>query len=305
MELSMRIGVAGLGRMGAAMAARLIEVGHEVLVWNRTAERAAPLVAAGARAVATPAELTAASEVVVTMLFDAAAIDAVYRGADGLLSRPGAGKLFIDMSTVSSATATALAAAVDAAGGAFVECPVGGTIGPARTGQLVGFVGGAAADIERARPVLDQLCRRLERVGPVGAGARVKLAINLPLIVFWAAFGEVNALLDGLGCEPGYVVDLFADSAGGINAMKGRRDALKAALAGGDAGPVTFDVDAARKDLQTMIAEAAAEGRTLPVVAQTLTVLDRMHQQGWGRRDCAYIPTFWREAERTPTRLAE
>ena len=162
----MKIGIAGTGRMGSAIGARLLELKHEVHVWNRSAARTRPLVEQGAVSAATPAELAGRCDAVLTILTDAAAIDAVYNGRDGLLSGDVRGKLFIEMSTVSSATERALAPAVAAKGAALVECPVGGSTAPARDGKLFGFLGGSEADVARARPIVEQLCRRVEHVGP-------------------------------------------------------------------------------------------------------------------------------------------
>src|SRR5688572_16398971 len=147
----MRIGIAGLGRMGTAMAERLLEVGHELTVWNRSADKAKPLVEKGATAAATPAELAGRAEAVITILTDANALDTVYRGAGGVLSGDIAGKLVIEMSTVQPDSEVTLAPEVRAKGGGFVECPVGGTTGPARQGKLIGLVGGEVADVARAR----------------------------------------------------------------------------------------------------------------------------------------------------------
>src|SRR5439155_23168293 len=122
------------------------EVGHRVTVWNRTPGKAKPLTDAGANLAATPVELASAAEAVITILTDAAAIEAVYGGPVGLLAGEVREKLFIEMSTVQPATAVALAAKVRATGAAFVECPVGGTVGPARAGQLVGLMGAESAD---------------------------------------------------------------------------------------------------------------------------------------------------------------
>src|SRR5882724_4861827 len=222
--------------MGAAIAQRLLSLGHEVTVWNRTAEKTRALAAAGAKVAATPARVAVVSETIITILTDAAAIDAAYHGKDGLLSATVSGRLFIEMSTVRPETERALAAKLRAKGAAMIECPVGGTIGPAKDGKLFGFVGGEAADVARARPLLEQMCRRIEHVGPVGAGASVKLAINLPLLVFWQAFGEALALCRSLGLEPAKIVDIFADTSGGPNVLKGRAAALAAALKGKDFG---------------------------------------------------------------------
>jgi len=186
----LKVGVVGIGRMGAAIAGRLLGLGHEVTVWNRSADKARALAAAGAKVASTPAELAGEAECIISILSNAEAIDQAYAGAGGLLSGNVAGKLFIEMSTVRPETEKALAQEVKAKGAALIECPVGGTVGPAKDGKLFGFVGGDAADVARAQPLLDQMCRRVEHVGPIGAGASMKLAINLPLIVFWQAFGE-------------------------------------------------------------------------------------------------------------------
>ncbi len=285
----MRIGIAGLGKMGAAMAARLAETGAEVLVWNRTRARAD---ASGLLVADTARDLAARSDAVMTTLFDAAALDAVFHGPDGLLAT-APGKLFIEMSTVRPETQAALAAEVRAAGGAYVECPVGGTTGPARAGKLLGLAGAEAADLERARPVLDRLCRRVEHVGPVGAGAAMKLAVNLPLLVFYQALGESMALVRHLGLDPARLMELFADTSGGPNVLKNRGPAIAATLAGADPGTVTFDIDSIRKDLRTMVAEAGGRGFDLPVAARALAVFDQAGEQGWGGRDGTWLPAFW------------
>ncbi|MDQ4061029.1 MAG: NAD(P)-dependent oxidoreductase, partial [Pseudomonadota bacterium] len=287
------VGVAGLGRMGAAIAERLKEVGHELTVWNRSPEKTKSLAEAGAGVASSPAELAECVDAVITILTDADAIRAVYQGPSGLLSADVRGKLFIEMSTVQPATEIELAEAVRAKGAAFVECPVGGTTGPARTGKLIGLAGGEADDVARARPILDQLCRRLEHVGPVGAGASMKLAINLPLLVFWQAFGEAYSLCRHLGADTGKLVELFSDTSGGPNVLKVRSQAVAAALDGGDPGPATFDVDSIRKDLRTMIAEAKQRGTELPLVERTLAVYDEASQAGWGGRDSASLAAYW------------
>src|SRR5437764_8106791 len=128
----MKIGVAGMGKMGAAIAARLASVGHDVTVWNRTPEKAG---ATALKVAPTPAELAVESEAVVSILADAAAVNSVYAQMLPAIS----GRLFIEMSTVRPEVSQALAAKVREAGGAFVECPVGGTIGPAKEGKLFGF----------------------------------------------------------------------------------------------------------------------------------------------------------------------
>ena len=167
----MKVGVAGLGRMGGAIAKRLIELGHEVTVWNRSADKAEPLVKAGAARAASPCALVSRVDVVITILTDAKAITDVYEGASGLLAGNVSGKTFIEMSTVQPATEVELAEKISARGGAMVECPVGGTVGPALQGKLLGLAGGTTENFARVKPLLEQMCRRVDLVGPIGAGA--------------------------------------------------------------------------------------------------------------------------------------
>src|SRR5258708_25266415 len=162
----MNIGFCGTGRMGAAMVLRLLDVGHGLTVWNRTADKTQPLAERGARVAASPAAAAVGSDLVITMLTDAAALAVVYDGPQGLLADGATGKVLVRLSTVRRGTIHALAARVRPAGAALLECPVGGTVGPAREGKLLGFAGGAAADFARAKPVLEQLCRRGRRVRP-------------------------------------------------------------------------------------------------------------------------------------------
>ena len=279
--------------MGSAIAQRLMGLGHEIAVWNRTPEKNKPLAAAGAKVAATPSQLAASSEAIITILTDAAAIDAAYHARDGLLSGGISGKLFIEMSTVRPETERKLAAKIREKGAVMVECPVGGTVGPAKDGKLFGFVGGEAADVARARPLLDQLCRRVEHVGPIGAGASMKLAINLPLLVFWQAFGEALVLCRSLGLDSARVVDIFADTSGGPNVLKGRGPVLAAALQGKDTGPITVDVDAMRKDLRTMVEEADSLGASLPVTSRALECYDEASGAGLGKSDITAIPVRW------------
>lgn len=286
-----RVGIAGLGRMGYAMAERLLDQGHELVVWNRTAAKAEPLAARGAKVVAGPREVAEGSDFFLTILTDAKAMEEVY-GA--ILALDLSGKTVLEMSTVRPEVQAAMAARVRAKGGAYVECPVGGTTGPARQGKLLGLAAGTKADFERAKPVLADLCRRVEHVGEeVGAGASMKLAINLPLMVFYQALGESLTLCRHLGHDPEWLMELFSDTSGGPNVLKVRGPAIAKALAGGEPGPVTFDVDLIRKDLRTMLEEARARGADLPVVAKVLEVYDGAARDGWGARDGASLPSYW------------
>jgi 3-hydroxyisobutyrate dehydrogenase len=181
----MKIGLIGTGKMGSAMVERLIQCGHDLVIWNRSTEKLAPLVAKGAKAANSPAEVIGQVDLMISILTDAAAIDSAYRSEHGVLSADIAGKLIIEMSTVRPVTSIALASEVKSLGGQIVDCPVGGTVTPARDGKLLGLVGGDEEAVAIARPILEQLCRRVEHVGKNGSGATLKLTVNLPLLVFW------------------------------------------------------------------------------------------------------------------------
>jgi 3-hydroxyisobutyrate dehydrogenase len=288
----MQIGVAGLGRMGAAMAARLMEVGHTVTVWNRTPGKAKPLVDAGAKLAETPEDLAECSDTIITMLTDANAIDHVYNGEHGLLSGDVTDKLFIEMSTVRPEIEIALAKVVRASGARFVECPAGGTTGPARQGKLFGFMGAEPGDAELAKPILDQLCRRLEHVGPVGNGALAKFTINMPLMIYYQALGEALAMARPMGLEPERLLDMLADSSGGPNMMKLRAPVVAKMLRGEDAA-VTFPLEGCVKDLQSMQAEGRARGLSLPLVQMTLACMEESASKGLRDKEAAAHAVYW------------
>jgi 3-hydroxyisobutyrate dehydrogenase len=289
----MNIGVAGLGAMGAAIAARLIEVGHQVTVWNRSAGKTKPLADSGATVAATPAAVAAASEAVITIITDGAAIDAVYLGPAGLLSGDVKGKLFIEMSTVRPSVETELARKVRGKGAVFVECPVGGSTTPARQGKLLGLMGAEPADAARAKPILDQLCRKVEHCGPVGTGASMKLAINLPLMVAWQAYGEAFAIARDVGWEPKRLLDLFVESNGANNALKTRAEMIVAMLEGRDPGPTTFSIANGLKDLRTMVETGAAKGADMPATKAALAGFEEANESGLGGGDGARLPVYW------------
>ncbi|HET7094052.1 MAG TPA: NAD(P)-dependent oxidoreductase, partial [Thermomicrobiales bacterium] len=166
-----RVGFAGLGRMGHAMAANLLAAGFPLAVWNRTPARAADLAANGVRIAATPRDLAAAADIVLTSLADPAAVEAVYLGPDGLFAGEIAGKTFADLSTVAPALSRRLAAAAAEWGAAFLDAPVAGSIKAAADGTLAVMAGGDRAAFERCAPLFDAIGRVTFYLGGSGAGA--------------------------------------------------------------------------------------------------------------------------------------
>ncbi len=289
----MKIGVCGTGRMGSSIAQRLMSVGHEVAVWNRSLAKTKPLTDAGAKLFASPAELVAGCEVIIVMLLNDAASEAVYREPNGILKSKLAGKLVIDMSTVHPDTMTSNGSSVLQQGAAFVECPVGGSTGPAKEGKLFGLVGGAKADLTRAMPVLEQLCRRTEHVGALGSGATMKLAINLPLLVYWQALGEALTICKPLNLSADRLIDILSDTAGTPTAMKGRSAAIAKVLSGSPMGETAFGVSAAKKDLATAVQFGASIHAGLPVTESALACFEEAEAAGLGDADATAVSVRW------------
>jgi 3-hydroxyisobutyrate dehydrogenase len=279
--------------MGSSIAQRLMSVGHEVGVWNRNSARTRPLVEAGAKLYGSPAELVDSSDAVVVMLLNDAASEAVYRGPNGILQSKLDGKLVIDMSTVRPDTMISIGTSVAQQHAAFVECPVGGSTGPAREGKLFGLVGGAKQDVARAMPVLEQLCRRIEHIGGLGAGATMKLAVNLPLLVYWQALGEALAICKPLDLPADRLIDILSDTAGTPTAMKGRGAVIAQGLAGQPPGETAFGLSAAKKDLATAVQFAATLHTNLPVTASALACFEEAEAAGLGDADATTMSVRW------------
>lgn len=285
-----RLGFVGLGRMGAAMAPRLLGEGRTLAVWNRSAARAAPLVAAGATLAATPAEVARGADIVFSMVRDDAAAAEVYEGAQGFLSVPVEGRLFVEMSTLRPATIARLDASLRERGAALIDAPVSGTVGPARDGKLLALVGARPADLERARPFLDLLCRRVVHAGAVGQGALMKLVINLPLGVYWQALAEALALGRAGGLDYTAMLDALQDSSAALAVLGLKRTAIL-----GDAQAPAFDLASMQKDLLYILETGSASGVPMPATAAALGTYAAASANGLGDQDSVAIVRFLAE----------
>ncbi|MBM1219168.1 NAD(P)-dependent oxidoreductase [Ponticoccus sp. SC2-23] len=283
----MTVGILGLGKMGRAMAEKLVEDGVDLIVWNRSPGKAEGL---DAKVAASPAALAAECDVILSILTDDAAIAQVYDGPDGLLSADLAGKTIVEMTTTAPETSRALEPKVAAAGGQLLECPVGGTVGPAREGQLLGLAGGSEAAFAAAKPVLEKITRRLEHLGPMGSGAAMKLAINLPLMIYWGALGEALRLAGKGGIDTEQALSILADSSGAIGAAKRRVGPIGAFLADGTDGATAFQMETAIKDMGLM--QALGGGSDVPLISAALEQAKRAEADGFGTRDASLLAAW-------------
>ena len=256
------IGFAGLGTMGAAMAANLARAGFPLRVWNRTPGRAAALVELGATEAASPADLTSGSDVVITCVSDTPDVEAVLFGPDGVAAGASAGLLVIDCSTISPSATRDFATRLAERSVRLVDAPVSGGSEGAQKATLTIFVGGEEADVERARPVLEALGKTITHVGPVGSGQAVK-AVNQVILAgayLGVAEGIVLAIKAGLDVEQ--VVGALSGGAAQSWVLANRSGRMIA-----NDYPLGFKVALHRKDLQIALDLARELGATLPVSA--------------------------------------
>ena len=263
------------------MARRLVDAGHEVTVWNRTRNRAEPLAAAGARVADQPADAARASEVVITMVRDAAALAAVTEGADGVVAGLAPGSVLVDMSTVGPAAIRRLAEQMpDHA--ELLDAPVLGSLTEAEEGSLRIFVGGEEALVERAKPLLTVLGEPLH-IGPLGSGAAAKLVANSTLFGAIGVLGEAIALGESLGLSRESLFAVLAATPVGAQAER-RRTAFEAATY-----PPRFALALALKDAELVAEAAASAGLELRVAEAARAWIAEAADDGWGELDYSAV----------------
>jgi 3-hydroxyisobutyrate dehydrogenase-like beta-hydroxyacid dehydrogenase len=276
-----RIAVVGLGAMGGRMARRLLDAGHALVVWNRTAARAEPLVERGAEAAESPADAASRADVVLTMVADPRALRAVTEGETGVAAGIGASATLIEMSTVGPAAVSRVAAALpDGAG--LLDAPVLGSLAEAEAGSLRIFVGGPAELVERWEPILSVLGEPTH-VGPLGAGAAAKLVANSTLFGTLAALGEALALAEALGLTRDAAFAVLAATPLAAQAAR-RREAIESG-----SFPARFSLSLARKDADLVVDAASAAGLDLPLAEAARRVLADAEAAGRGGEDYAAV----------------
>jgi 3-hydroxyisobutyrate dehydrogenase-like beta-hydroxyacid dehydrogenase len=270
------IAFCGLGRMGVPMAARLLGAGHELRAWNRTPGKAGSLVDAGATEARSPAEAAAGAGFVVTMLADPAALEAVVAAAD---LRPGT--TLVEMSTVGPDAVRTLAGRL-AAGVDVLDAPVLGSIPQATEGTLKIFAGGDPAVFERCRPVLEAMGTP-RHLGPLGAGAAMKLVANSTLGALMTGLAEALALADGLGLDEAAVLDILVESPIGVT-VKSKRALIERGVY-----TPNFTLGLAAKDLALVTGAAEAAGVELRIAAAARSWFERAVEHGLGELDYSAV----------------
>ena len=277
---AMRVAFLGMGRMGVAMAAHVLDAGHDLAVWNRTPGKAGPLVERGATEAGSAREAVAGADAVVLMLFGP---DAVREVLPEVLEGAAEGTLVVDSSTIGPQAAREFGAACAERGVRYVDAPVAGSTGPAREGTLGVLAGASPADYENARPLLE-LWGALEKVrhtGEVGSGSAMKLCVNQGLAVQAAGVGESLRLGRDLGVDRDALLDVLGSGAYGWFLAQ-KRSMLDAA----DYSGTTFSLELMSKDLDLALAAADTD---LAVTAACLTQARRAQDAGHSGEDYAAI----------------
>jgi 3-hydroxyisobutyrate dehydrogenase-like beta-hydroxyacid dehydrogenase len=274
-----RVGFAGLGAMGAGIAQRLHDAGHELVVWNRTRERAEPLLAAGMGWADTPRELAESVDVLFTMLTNTEAIEATAGGPDGVLAGLAEGKVWADISTISPDASVALAERVRATGARFLDCPVSGSPATLAAGQMSVMVGGERAAYEHVEELLHAIGPKVTYIGPNGQAILTKVAINLALVVSVTALAEAVALVEKAGVDRAAVIDAVLKSVIASPVVGYRAPLLV------DDTDVFADVELQQKDLVLAQELARRLGMAVPTCAATSEMLNAARSSESADRD--------------------
>src|SRR5919201_3903287 len=278
------LGFVGLGVMGSGVVRRLVDAGHVVAVWNRTHEKAVPLLEIGAEWAESPREVAERSDVVFTMVTNTAAVKAVTEGPDGILAGLRPGKVYVDMSTASPANTRRLADKVAAAGAQMLDAPVSGSVSTLEQGKLSIMVGGDAESFERVRPVLEAIGPKVFHLGPNGTAVTMKIAINLSLAVQMLAFSEGVLLAEKSGISRERAVEVMLASV-----IASPMVAYRGPFVLEQPDEAWFDVNMMQKDMNLALEMGRDLEVPLPTTAITNEFLTAANGMGIGDKDFAVI----------------
>ena len=278
--------------MGAAMARRIRGTGAEVVVWNRDRSKAEVISQEiGATIAASAAEAAATSDFVLSSLADDEALKEVYLKANGVVEGIGEGTIALDTSTVDPATILRVGDSVDQVGAGFIDCPVSGSVSTVEAGGLTIMAGGDELAVKQAEPVLSAIASRIIHVGPRGAGAACKLAVNGLVHGLNIALSEALVLAEKAGVERETAYEVFVSGAGGAPFVKYKREAY----GNPETAPVAFSLDLVAKDLELITALATRLDVPMNQARAGLEIVRRTLAAGMGPRDLSAIAVFLRE----------
>ena len=279
-----QLGFVGLGAMGSRIVQRLLNAGYSVAGYNRTTAKAEPLVKAGMQLCNSPREVAEIADITFSMVTDTAALSSLTQGDKGILSGLSAGKIYVDMSTVSPRLIRELAGQAAAVGAQMLEAPVSGSISAVEAGTLVIFVGGNSASLAQVRPVFEHLSQKMVHVGDNGQAITTKIAINLSLVIQLIALFEGLLLAERSGIPRDKALDALLNSVIASPAMKYRAPFI---LKMPD--EVWFSIDMMIKDVELALELGEEFGVPLPSVQLSHDILAKAKAMGYGDEDFAAL----------------
>ena len=278
------LGFVGLGAMGGRIAKRLLAMGHQVSGYNRTQSKAESLIQVGLQWKDSPRQVAQAADVTFSMVADSAALSSIVEGDDGILAGLSAGKIYVDMSTVSPKLTRLIALRVADTGAQMLDAPVSGSIPAAESGTLILFVGGNAETLEKVRPVFEQIGQKIIHVGENGHAMAIKIAINLNLPIQLVSLFESVLLAERSGVTRAAALDALLNSVAASTAMKYRAPFMLKMPE-----EVWFSAAMMKKDIDI----ALELGEELGVELQTAKLVNEMLvkaiEMGWGNEDFAVL----------------
>jgi 3-hydroxyisobutyrate dehydrogenase-like beta-hydroxyacid dehydrogenase len=278
----MNVGFVGLGAMGMGIVPRLMAAGHTVRGYNRSKDKAEPLIKAGMRFAATPREVAAASEIAFSIVTDAAAVRAVALGADGVISGLKPGGIFVDMSTISPEASRAISAEFAQKGFAMLDAPISGSPVTLAQGNASLMVGGEKAAFERVEPVLRAIGPKVTYIGASGLAVQMKIAVNLLLMVEVIAFGEAIALAEKGGVAREIAVDAVLKSVAASPVLGYRGPFI---LEGKMPAVPLADVTLQQKDMLLALELGRKLGSPVPLAAAANEMMNACRGLGIDHRD--------------------
>jgi 3-hydroxyisobutyrate dehydrogenase-like beta-hydroxyacid dehydrogenase len=279
-----KLGFVGLGVMGSQMVNRLLEKGHTVTGYNRTRTKAEWLIDKGMKWADSPRAVAEASDITFAMVTNAAAIAAVTDGPDGIIAGLGAGKYFIDMSTVSPEVSRATAAKVRAKGADMVDAPVSGSVITLQEGKLSVMVGGRKETFERVKPLLLDIGPKVTHVGANGLALAMKIAVNLSLAVQMMAFSEGVLLAEKSGIRREVAVDVLTHSAVASPMIQYRGPFILQ-----QPDEAWFDCNMMQKDMLLAMELGRQLNVPVPTTAVSNEFLTAARGMGWEKKDFAVV----------------
>jgi len=276
------IGFIGLGAMGAGIVPRLMAAGHTVTGWNRSRDKAEPLIKSGMRFADTPRAVAAASEIVFSIVTDASAVRAVALGEDGVIAGLKPGGVYVDMSTIAPDASRAVAAEFAAKGLAMLDAPISGSPVTLAQGNASIMVGGDAAAFERVKPVLLAIGPKVTRIGASGLAVQMKIAVNLLLMVEGIAFGEAVALAEKGGVGREVAVDAILKSVAASPVLGYRGPFI---LEGKMPAVPLADVTLQQKDMLLALELGRKLGSPVPLAAAANEMMNACRGLGIDHRD--------------------